>query len=194
MVAAAVVSVAGLSAPLAQEHLSLAATTLDGAEADLASLRGRVVVLNFWATWCVPCRRELPLLARLQRRFGDRGVTFVALSTDEPVALPEVRRVAAGEAAGLVVWTGGTTDQMKAAGLPPELPATVILDREGAVVAHLPGVVEKRDVTEWLDWLLADRKGTEPEERDDHHEGHAEGEEDHQHGGVGMEGASLVPS
>ncbi len=48
----------------------------------LAERKGRVVLVNFWATWCVPCREEIPDLVRLQREFGPRGLTIVGISTD----------------------------------------------------------------------------------------------------------------
>jgi peroxiredoxin len=56
---------------------------LDGKPHRLADLRGRVVVLNFWATWCPPCIDEMPSLQRLQQAFADRGVEVVAVSVDE---------------------------------------------------------------------------------------------------------------
>ena len=56
--------------------------TLDGQEATLADFAGKVVVLNLWATWCAPCREEMPGLDRLQAQFADRDVVVLALSVD----------------------------------------------------------------------------------------------------------------
>jgi thiol-disulfide isomerase/thioredoxin len=56
--------------------------TLEGETTSLADLAGRVVVLNFWGTWCVPCRRELPELVELDRAFRDRGVVVVGVAVD----------------------------------------------------------------------------------------------------------------
>ena len=56
---------------------------LMGGKLQLSSLRGRVVVLDFWATWCPPCRAELPWLLRLAQRGQSRGVYFVAMNQDE---------------------------------------------------------------------------------------------------------------
>jgi cytochrome c-type biogenesis protein len=68
------------SARLAPE---LALKTLDGQPYSLASLRGRVVLLNFWATWCVPCRAEIPDFSAMQRDLGARGLTIVGVSADD---------------------------------------------------------------------------------------------------------------
>lgn len=56
---------------------------LDGKELTLASLKGKVVVVNFWATWCDPCRVEIPWLIRLQQTYADKGFTLVGVAMDE---------------------------------------------------------------------------------------------------------------
>jgi len=60
--------------------------TLDGGSLRLRDFRGQVVFLNFWATWCVPCRREMPAMEKLYREFRDQGFTIVALDLNEPTA------------------------------------------------------------------------------------------------------------
>src|SRR5262249_41000049 len=55
----------------------------DGSEQRLSGLRGKVILVNLWATWCPPCRQELPMLNRLQADYGERGLVVVTLS-DEP--------------------------------------------------------------------------------------------------------------
>ena len=61
------------------------ARTLDGRTVSLASLKGKVVVLNVWATWCRPCRTEMPALERLQQKLGKDGLEIVAVSVDTPL-------------------------------------------------------------------------------------------------------------
>jgi cytochrome c biogenesis protein CcmG, thiol:disulfide interchange protein DsbE len=61
-----------------------AAYALDGTEVRLSGYRGDVVLLNIWATWCLPCVREMPALQRLHEQLGDRGLSIVAVSVDAP--------------------------------------------------------------------------------------------------------------
>ncbi len=61
-------------------------TTPDGAQLRLRDYRGKVVFLNFWATWCIPCRREMPAMEKLYREFRDQGFSIIALDLNEPAA------------------------------------------------------------------------------------------------------------
>ena len=89
----AVAALAALIIPLAAAAFNFAATgpkpvpeltflDADGNEVTLADFAGDVVVLNLWATWCAPCRREMPSLDRLQAALGEDGLTVIALSLD----------------------------------------------------------------------------------------------------------------
>jgi cytochrome c biogenesis protein CcmG/thiol:disulfide interchange protein DsbE len=69
------------SGPLSEGQApSFSLPLLDGGQFSLESQRGRVVVLNFWASWCVPCRREAPVLARAWENYRDKGVVFVGIA------------------------------------------------------------------------------------------------------------------
>jgi peroxiredoxin len=69
-------------------------STLDGKQIDLHDLRGKVVILTFWATWCDPCREELPLLSRYAHEHAKQGLVVLGFSLDEPDQLDQVRAVA----------------------------------------------------------------------------------------------------
>jgi len=73
----------------------LTLVTLDGQHISTADLRGQVVILTFWATWCAPCRAELPLLSDYAARHHAEGLTVLAFSLDDPERLAEVRAIAA---------------------------------------------------------------------------------------------------
>jgi cytochrome c biogenesis protein CcmG, thiol:disulfide interchange protein DsbE len=72
--------------PVGRPAPEFSAPLMSGGTFTLRSLRGKPVVLNFWASWCVPCREETPLLVRLHKVYGPRGVQFVGLDTEDQVA------------------------------------------------------------------------------------------------------------
>lgn len=115
--------------------------TLDGRTFDLDDHLGKVVVVNFWATWCPPCRIEIPDFIEVHDEFRGRDVVFVGVSLDEG-GWDDVRPVA--EQLGIpyaVALDDGSAD----AGYGPidALPATFLIDRHGHVFAHAPGMLTK---------------------------------------------------
>lgn len=84
------VAVAGAAAELKVVkgvlHKPLALKTLDGVAHDLAQYRGKVVLVNFWATWCEPCREEMPSIERLKEKFAGQPFDVLAVNVDEPEA------------------------------------------------------------------------------------------------------------
>jgi peroxiredoxin len=81
--------VAGRALAIGQVAPAFSLTDLSGKRLDLASLRGRVVLLDFWATWCAPCLTEIPHFVDLQKRYRDRGLQIIGISLDDEAA--EVR-------------------------------------------------------------------------------------------------------
>lgn len=115
--------------------------TENGGLLHLGRFRGRVVLLNFWATWCPPCIRELPALQRLQSALGGRDFTVVALSIDDadvevPVAF--VRRLGLADLGVYLDFTGATAKAFPLYGLP----ITYLIDRTGAMIGYIIGAVE----------------------------------------------------
>ena len=68
-------------------NLAFTLQDMDGNTVNLAAFRGKVIVLNFWATWCVPCRIEIPGLVELQETYGDQGLVVLGLSVNDPADL-----------------------------------------------------------------------------------------------------------
>jgi thiol-disulfide isomerase/thioredoxin len=122
-------------------------TVADDSPHHLSELRGRVVVLNLWATWCGPCRRELPQVDRLQAAYSARGVTVVTLSTEERGDLQAFARQC--PLATLNVYTP------RVAWLDvPGRPLSLVIDRRGVVRACFIGARSyaefEREVTKCL--------------------------------------------
>jgi thiol-disulfide isomerase/thioredoxin len=131
---------------------ALALTDLDGKPIAAADLAGRVVLVEFWATWCPPCRSTLAWLADLAKRHGDRLV-IVAIATESDEA--DVRKVAAGLTAPLR-WTIGTPDVARAFGDISGLPTLLVFDRQGRGAAAFYGATPTlhAEVETKLAWLL----------------------------------------
>jgi thiol-disulfide isomerase/thioredoxin len=117
----------------------------DGRERTLADWRGRTVLLNLWATWCVPCRKEMPALDALQGKLGGADFEVVAVNIDtrnldKPKAwLNEVN------VAKLAYYSDSNArifQDLKAAGRAFGMPTTLLIDRQGCEIATLAGPAE----------------------------------------------------
>jgi cytochrome c biogenesis protein CcmG/thiol:disulfide interchange protein DsbE len=106
-------------------------TTLDGRRMATADLLGRVVVLTFWATWCVPCREELPLLSDYAARHQAQGLSVLGFSLDGPDKLPQVRQIAAS-----LSFPVGLMSDSSAPGYGRmwKLPVSFTIDRRGILI------------------------------------------------------------
>ena len=109
-----------------------------GAKRHLAEFRGRVVLLNLWATWCAPCREEMPTLDRLQSRLGGKDFEVIALSIDRDGATVVKRFFDATNVHALAIYVDPTMEaqgKLDAIGIP----TTVLIDRQGREVARRTG-------------------------------------------------------
>ncbi len=105
----------------------------------LAAFRGDVVLLNVWATWCGPCRMEMPTLAALQRRFGARGLRVVAVSIDRPTQRDAAQALLAELSGGALDFYIDPLSSLAFAVRAPGLPTTILYGRDGRELARLAG-------------------------------------------------------
>lgn len=127
---------------------------LTGQEQSLASYKGKIVVLNFWATWCLPCRKEMPAFVSLQSEYAAWGVQVIAASADTAETQGQVVKFVRDKKLSFPIWLGATSEQMLAMGLGSELPGTVIIDRDGTIAARFKGMVKESDLKKEVDALL----------------------------------------
>lgn len=116
-----------------------------GQQQSLAQWRNRVLVINFWATWCAPCREEIPMFVRLQEKYRGQGLQFVGIAIDQP---DKVRSFASEFAINYPILMGGieTVELSRQAGNRiGALPFTLIIDRDGKIAAtQLGGIKEAK--------------------------------------------------
>jgi thiol-disulfide isomerase/thioredoxin len=121
---------------------SLAFAAPDGAKLSLAAFKGRALVLNLWATWCVPCRAEMPALDRLQAKVGGPGFEVVAVNVDtarlerapkflDEIGVKSLKRYADPSA--------DTFETLRLAGTALGLPTSLLIDREGCELGVVAG-------------------------------------------------------
>ena len=115
-------------------------TAADGSARSLADYAGRVVVLNFWATWCVPCVAEMPALDALSRTAAGAGIAVLAVSLDRTGAAAVTPFYAAHGIRNLPVLLDPHSGAMTALGL-DGIPTTLVIDRSGREVARIQGPV-----------------------------------------------------
>ena len=134
--------------------LTMSFTTAEGQTKKLADWQGKILVINFWATWCPPCREEIPEFARAQDQYGPNGVQFIGIAIDEAANVIEFKKrtsvtypllIAPPEMPGLTAKLG---NQMQA------LPFTIIVGRDGKLRSSHLGRLSEEDLAKQLTPLL----------------------------------------
>jgi cytochrome c biogenesis protein CcmG, thiol:disulfide interchange protein DsbE len=151
-----------LAAPptVGQPAPQLIVTQLDGHEFDLAKLRGKVVLVNVWATWCSPCRVEMPTLNAFYRRYHSRGLELLGLSIDEAPDAAGVRKVMRQFS-----YPGALASAARVNGFgePIAVPVTYVIDAQGVIRAQLqaegPSGVSREALEQAVLPLLEQRRG-----------------------------------
>ena len=141
-------------AQTSQPAPALKLKNIQGRTFHLTHYKGKVVLINFWATWCPPCRTEIPELVKWQREYRHRGLRIIGV-TYPPETLSEVRRftrktkvnytIALGTKATKLLFTESET-----------LPMTVVIDRAGNVRGIIEGVIFPEEFDEKIKPLLTD--------------------------------------
>ena len=116
---------------------TFSATTLDGEMITSDALRGKLVLVNFWATWCLPCRAEMPFLESMWKRHRDEGLVIVGLSVDRG-SESEVRRFVQERTISYPIAIVSGDAQAEFGGV-PGIPTSFLLDREGRVRHRVVG-------------------------------------------------------
>lgn len=130
--------------------LAITLPDVDGMQHSIEEWRGKILVINFWATWCPPCLKEIPEFIALQAQYKQQGLQFVGIAIDSQQAVSNYLKtvnvnypmlVGGDEAIGLSQQLGNIVGTV---------PYSVIVDRQGRIAYRHPGELSKEKITEWL--------------------------------------------
>ncbi|MFI1017374.1 TlpA family protein disulfide reductase [Streptomyces sp. NPDC020965] len=135
--------------------------TLEGKRLDVADLKGKIVVLNAWGSWCAPCRAEAPNLVKVSNDLKSKGVEFVGLNTRDPnkgsaIAFEKdynVKFPSLYDPAGALILSGFPKGTLT----PQSIPSTVVLDREGKIAARALMALSEKQLRKMIDPLVAEK-------------------------------------
>jgi thiol-disulfide isomerase/thioredoxin len=126
-----------------------------GGTVSLDALKGKVVMLDFWATWCGPCRAEMPALLKLAREYESKGVVFVAANRDDPYdARSQVASFAQQRVPGLEEYVAFADDVTSARYRITSLPTLYFIDRQGKVLDAFTGSASESQLRRWIEEAL----------------------------------------
>jgi cytochrome c biogenesis protein CcmG/thiol:disulfide interchange protein DsbE len=124
------------STPGGQAPSAFSLADLSGRKVDLAAFKGEVVLVNFWATWCEPCRDEMPALSRLQQQLGGRGFRVLGINVGE--GAPRIGQFLKAMPVGFTILRDADSNVMKAWRV-RILPASFLIDRKGMLRYQIVG-------------------------------------------------------
>lgn len=123
-----------------------------GNNINLADYKGKVLIIDFWATWCPPCRRGIPDLIELKRKFGSRGFDVIGISVDQDTKQDVIPFVQNNNINYPVVYADGSVTE-KYGGI-ESIPTSFVIDKKGKIVASFQGLTEKSVYEEFIQKLL----------------------------------------
>ncbi|MCQ8105197.1 TlpA family protein disulfide reductase [Methylomonas sp. SURF-2] len=133
---------------------------LDGQIQDVAQWRGKILLVNFWATWCPPCLREIPQFIKWQREYRDRDLQIVGIALDDQSSVAEYLRQMKVNYPMLIAGDEGGALAYRLGNIINAVPFSVVVDRQGRIVHRQPGELTEALFSETVAPLLAPENST----------------------------------
>jgi cytochrome c biogenesis protein CcmG, thiol:disulfide interchange protein DsbE len=142
--------------------VDLALASMEGGKTHLKDLRGKVVVLNIWATWCGPCREEMPMMVEAEKTWGPKGVVFIGASLDDSKSKKNIPAFLKEFGITFPIWTGATSDDLAKLHLGEAVPDTAFVDTDGVIFARVMGEIHRQELDERLQWITGGKAQPAP--------------------------------
>lgn len=120
----------------------------------LKDWRGKLIIINFWATWCAPCKEEIPLLNELQKEYGDDGLQMVGIAIDNEAAIKQFTAVIPINYVNLIGGTEGSKLVSQYGNKAGVLPYTVVVNQQGVVISVAKGLLTKKYLRQTIEKYL----------------------------------------
>ena len=143
-------NVAGKTAP------DFELTSIDGKPVKLSDFKGKAVVLNFWATWCAPCKVEIPWFVDLQKQYGPQGLQIVGVNMDDNPTIEKIGKFAREQGIDYTVLLGNDKVADEYGGV-EALPTTFYIGRDGKIVTRAFGLIGHKEIEENIQNALKTR-------------------------------------
>ncbi len=138
-------------------------TGMDGKKVHLRDYAGKPVVVNLWATWCLPCKDEMPLMVEAEKVWGPKGIVFIGASLDNKDTKKNIPSFLQQFQITFPIWIGATADDLDKLKLGDAAPDTLFLDADHVPFARVLGEIRKSELEERLAWVAGGKSGPAPE-------------------------------
>ena len=149
--------------PKKSAPVELTLVDLDGKKVRLRDYRGKIVVLNFWATWCGACKDEMPMFVEVEKEWASKGIVFIGASLDDRASRNKITAFLKTFQVDFPVWKGATLDDLSKLKMGEAVPCTAFLDEQGHIFARVQGEIKRTELIERLAWVTSDRKAPAPQ-------------------------------
>ena len=130
---------------------------LNGQHHSIKEWNGKIRIVSFWATWCAPCRTEIPLLTSASEQYRNKGVEVIGVAVDQAEEVREYFKQVPAAYPMLLAPTEGQALMRSGGNTYASLPFTVLLDAQGAILQRHQGAVDAKLIKQWLAAALANR-------------------------------------